>query len=68
MNLIEHVWEYIDRCICKRPHVARNLDELWAWIEEEWYAIPLDYIQSLYGSMTQRVADLKEAEGWNTEW
>ena len=66
MNLIEHVWEYIDYRLRKRPHAARNEAELWEWLQEEWYSIPDDFILTLYKSMVKRVADLKEAEGWNT--
>lgn len=68
MNIIEHVWNYIDVRIRRRPHAARNLDELWMWIEEEWYGIPNSYIDALYKSMVHRVADLQVANGWNTVW
>ena len=66
MNLIEHVWEYIDYRLRKRPYAAHNLDELWEWIEQEWYSVPNEYINILYKSMVKRVADLEAAEGWNT--
>ena len=68
MNIIEHVWELIDQRIRQRPHAARSLDELWEWIQQEWYSIPESYIRSLYDSMIKRVADLKEAQGWNVPW
>lgn len=66
MNPIEHVWEYIDYRLRKRPRAARNLDELWEWIQQEWYGVSNLFISALYKSMIHRVADLEAAKGWNT--
>lgn len=68
MNIIKHVWDYIDKRIHKREHPLKNLDELWHIIEEEWYRIPQSYITSLYKSMTQWIAELKDRDGWNTSY
>lgn len=66
MSIIEHVWDYLEDRIRERDHPPKNLDELWQWIEEEWYIIPDSYISSLYRSMTGRISELVDKDGWNT--
>jgi len=34
-NIIEHVWDYVDRKIRQRKILPRNLKELWAALQEE---------------------------------
>ena len=35
MNIIEHAWDKVDRCLCARTPLPRNLDELWDALVEE---------------------------------
>lgn len=68
MNIIEHVWDYLDNCVHSRPHPPHNLDELWKVLEEEWYKIPKEYIDKLYKSLPKRVKAVIEAKGGNTAY
>ena len=68
MNIIEHVWVYLERRLRRRKVLPRNLDELWAALQEEWVAIDTHYIRSLYRSMPSRVASLKAAKGRHTRY
>jgi len=36
MNIIEHVWDYLDRRVCTRSPLHRNRNELWQALLEEW--------------------------------
>jgi hypothetical protein len=65
LNIIENLWDYLDRQIRKRDPLPTNLDELWVAIQEEWNAIPQSYIDTLYDSMPRRVSQVYAAEGWN---
>lgn len=68
MNLIEHVWDYLDRMVRSRNPLPRNREELWLALLEEWKKIDINYIQKLYDSMPTRVADLKAADGYYTKY
>jgi hypothetical protein len=30
MNIIKHVWEYLDRRVCTQSPLPRNHDDMWA--------------------------------------
>ncbi len=68
MNIIEHVWEYLDRRIHTRDSLPTNLRELWAVLIEEWNNIESEYIDRLFESMPERVAALLEAKGGHTRY
>ena len=36
MNIIEHVWDYLDRRVRTRSPLPRNCDDLWMALQEEW--------------------------------
>ena len=66
MNIIEHVWAYIDKRLEQRYPLPRSVDGLWEVIQEEWYKVPKSLITTLYESMPRRVAMLKMVKGGNT--
>ena len=66
MNIIEHVWAYIDKRLEQRYPLPRSVDGLWEVIQEEWYKVPKSLITTLYESMPRRVAMLKMWKGGNT--
>ena len=68
MNIIEHVWAYLDRRIRTRKVLPRNKDELWEALLEEWNAIEPEYIQKLYASLPSRVNALLQAKGKYTRY
>ena len=51
MNIIEHAWDELDRCLRSRNPLPRNLDELWDALVEEWGNLDLSYVRKLYNSM-----------------
>ena len=68
LNPIEHVWNYVDCKIRARPIQPTSIAELKRAIEEEWYAIPLEYIQSLFDSMPRRIEAVLKAKGGYTKY
>ena len=39
LNIIERVWDYLDRK--KMERLPKNVNELWNVLKEEWYNIPI---------------------------
>jgi len=68
MNIIEPVWDYVDKRIRRRKVPPRNREELWEAIQEEWYKVPSAYIETLYNSIPSRVLALKRSKGWYTKY
>jgi hypothetical protein len=68
MNIIEHVWNYIDTRLRDRPQQPKSIDELKLAILEEWHSIPLEYIHALYDSMFRRIEALLKAKGGYTKY
>lgn len=68
MNPIEHVWDRIGREIRKRRGQLLTLQQLRDALEEEWNAIPQEFIQNLIGGMDRRVAAVIAARGGNTKY
>jgi hypothetical protein len=68
MNIIEHVWDHLDRRVRTWSPLLRNCDEMWVALQEEWAGIEDDYIEKLYQSMPDRVAALLKAKGSWTKY
>ena len=68
MNIIEHVWEYLDKRVRTRSPLPTNRDQMWTALQEEWASIDEDYIEKLYESMPDRVAALLKAKGSWTKY
>ena len=68
MNIIEHVWSFLEVQVCSRPVLPSNQQELWEALEEEWYRIPASYIAKLYDSLPRCVAALVRAKGGHTKY
>ncbi|KAF8596991.1 hypothetical protein BDV93DRAFT_453951 [Ceratobasidium sp. AG-I] len=68
MNIIENVWDYLDRCVRMRLQLPTSANSLWEILEEEWRCIPQSYIDKLYDSMIDRVEALTSAKGGNTRY
>jgi DNA-binding MarR family transcriptional regulator len=67
-NIIEHVWDHIDRRIRARQVQPRNTDELWLILKEEWENMDLAYIRKLYNSIPRRIEALCGAKGCYTKY
>jgi len=68
MNIIEHVWEYLDRRVRTRSPLPRNQNDMWTALQEEWAQIEMEYIEKLFQSMPERVATLVKAKGAYTRY
>src|ERR1044071_4481568 len=68
MNIIENLWDHLDREVHKRVPPPRNKKVLWKYLEEEWEKIDQKYIDSLYDSIPTRIQRLVEQKGGNTEY
>ena len=68
MNIIEHLWEYLERRVRTRNALPRNHGDMWAALQEEWGGIEEEYIDKLYQSMPERIAALIAAKGGHTRY
>lgn len=68
MNIIEHVWDQLDRLVHARYRLPCNLEELWHALKEEWDNFPKASLDTLFESMPRRVAALLSARGGHTKY
>ena len=68
MNIIENLWDHLDRMVRTWDPLPTNLDQLWSALLEEWGKIDLDYIDRLYKSLPNRVRDVLKAKGGSTHY
>ena len=68
MNIIEHVWVYLDTKVRQRNPLPTSLDTLWAALQEEWEKLDPAFIRHLYDSIPSRVQDLNKAHGHATRY
>ncbi|QRV81331.1 Transposable element Tcb2 transposase [Ceratobasidium sp. AG-Ba] len=68
MNIIENVWDFLDRRVRMHSPLPSRADSLWEILQEEWNGIPQLYIDKLYESMVHRVEELIERDGGNTSY
>ena len=66
LNIIEAVWEYMDREKAKRQ--PSNIDELWDSLRDIWNHIPQLYIDNLFKSMTKRINAVHTAKGYHCKY
>ena len=53
INIIENVWSLLKKRVFQRH--PKNIEELWAFCQEEFERIPVEYIQNLYSSIPDRL-------------
>jgi transposase len=68
MNPIEHLWDQLQRRVCRRNVYPANRRELWQALQEEWAAIPQAHIRHLITSMPRRCQSLIDARGGHTPY
>lgn len=68
MNLIEHVWNVLDRKLRAQPTKPSNGDQLWEILQEEWEKIDVETISDLYRSIPCRLEALKKTKGGYTKY
>lgn len=68
MNIIENVWDHLDKLIRQRNPLPKNIEELWDALQEEWHKIDVEYITHLYEGMPRRISALIAAKGSYTKY
>lgn len=68
LNPIEHVWDKLGRQIKKRNPGPTNLRDLKNALQEEWDAIPQNFIDDLIRGMPRRLEAVRRARGGNTKY
>lgn len=66
MNIIEHVWGRMKEEAWKTK--PKNLDELWEACKTAFFAIPDDFINKLYESLSNRMDAVLQAHGSHTRY
>ena len=61
MNIIEHAWNYVDRCLRHCGVLLTNENQLWEFLKVEWEKLDIEYIHKLYHSLPARVESLHKA-------
>ncbi len=65
MDLIEHLWDFLEKKIKER--CPKNIKEL-KLIIKEWYAIDREFCKKLVSGMHERAFDLYLARGGHTSY
>uniref|UniRef100_A0A8C4HES9 Transposase n=1 Tax=Dicentrarchus labrax TaxID=13489 RepID=A0A8C4HES9_DICLA len=66
MNIIDHVWGRMKEEAWKAK--PKNLDELWEACKTAFFAIPDDFINKLYESLSNRMDAVLQAHGSHTRY
>ena len=66
INIIENVWSLLKKRVSQRH--PKNIEELWAFCQEEFERIPLEYIQNLYSSIPDRLNKIVQCNGKNIKF
>ncbi|GBM77954.1 Transposable element Tcb1 transposase [Araneus ventricosus] len=66
LNIIEGVWAELERRLVGRN--ARNADEKFSQLEEEWKKIPFPFIQTLLDSIPRRCQAVIDAKVFATKY
>jgi transposase len=68
LNPIEHLWDVLERKVRKHAPHPKNLTELMAVLEEEWYKIEPEVLENLVDSMPRRVQAVIDSHGNPTKY
>ena len=63
LSLIENCWTILKSSLTKRKRIPRTLDEVWAYVLEEWGLLKKDVLQGLADSRQERCELLSAAHG-----
>ena len=66
INIIENVWSQLKKRVFQRH--PKNIEELWAFCQEEFERIPFEFIQNLYNSTPDRLNKIVQCNGKNIKF
>jgi len=61
LNVIEHMWDALDRRVRNRPAAPQNLREIEQALVEEWANIPQAFMRNYVNAMRQRCEHVVKA-------
>ena len=68
LNLIEHLWNDIDKWIRALNTEIRGKEMLWEHVEKVWNETSIDTCSTLIQSMPERIKDVLKSKGGHTRW
>ena len=68
LNIIENIWKKLKQLVEKRLEEIDSKDSLIRVVMEEWTGIGVDYIQSLYHTLPQRISAVRKAKGYISKY
>ena len=68
MNIIEHIWDALQRAVQKRSPPPRTLTDLYTVLQDAWCQFPPALLRALVESMPRHVAALLRARGGPTQY
>ena len=68
LNPIENAWAFLRREVRECPTYARNVDDLFQILQEEWLAILTEYFAPLVRCMPTIVRIVKRNKGGATKY
>jgi transposase len=68
LNIIEHVWAYMNRELDRYDTYPETMDDLWERVQVVWENMSLDFIHNLYNSIPHRIEQLYARGGDNTDY
>ena len=66
-NPIEHVWAHMARRIRARG-LPKDKNQLWEWVQNEWWATPKTLIRALFNSVPPRLSEAASNLGAQTHY
>ena len=68
LNIIEHLWCFLERQVGNRYPPLSCLKELEQVLMEEWLKIPLDEVKKLYDYIPRRIEAVQKTGGGPTPY
>ena len=68
INIIEHLWQYLESKLRSRFQPPSGLSELETALQEEWLNIPLNIVHDLYASIPRRIKSVLQSKGGPTPY
>ena len=68
LNLIEHLWDQLDKRVRQRQHPPQTLDQFRQMLQQEWRTIPRNNVRNLIESMPKRCRAVLTARGGHTRY
>ena len=68
LNPIEQIWNKLKNALRDRVDKPTSLDQLFAFVQEEWHKLPKDFLCKLVNSLPRRVKAVIKNKGGATKY